>query len=135
MTLKFTGVFFFFVRDSENGQRVTELTDSPGHVDVSSKVIAAVRVTDGDLVVVDFMMGSVVKTQVVLSQAWAVRIFPNLFVDKVDRCSFESQVGPVYNSFQCASAALRVPMAIRSLSTTRGVAHVRRGLFSVKHLQ
>ena len=78
------------MRESENGQRVTELTDSPGHVDVSSKVIAAVRVTDGDLVVVDHMMGSVVKTQVVLRQARAARIFPNLFVDKVGRCSCES---------------------------------------------
>ena len=65
-------------------------------------------------------MGSVVKTQVVLRQARAVRLFQNLFVDKMDQCSFESQVEPLYNRFQCASAALRVVMAIRSLSTTRG---------------
>jgi len=89
------------------------LIDSPGHVDFSSEVTAALRVTDGALVVVDCIEGVCVQTETVLRQAIAERIKPILFVNKLDRIFLELHMDPeeAYQNFSRAIESVNVVIA------------------------
>jgi len=84
---------------------LVNLIDSPGHVDFSSEVTAALRVTDGALVVVDCIEGVAVQTETVLHQAIQERIKPVLFVNKLDRCLLELHM-PLDDAYQSFSRAI-----------------------------
>lgn len=85
-----------------NNAFLINLIDSPGHVDFSSEVTAALRVTDGALVVVDCVSGVCVQTETVLRQAIGERIKPVLFMNKMDLALMTLKLDPeeLYQKFQ-----------------------------------
>ena len=73
---------------------LVNLIDSPGHVDFTSEVGSALRVSDGAVLIVDVIEGVCIQTKVVLRSAWMERLKVVLVINKMDKLIEQLNMDP-----------------------------------------
>jgi elongation factor 2 len=89
------------------------LIDSPGHPDFSSEVVADLRVTDGAIVVVDYIDGVPMQTEAILQQAIRECVRPVFVINKVDRAflEFKTSKEDLFQSFSHLVESINIFLA------------------------
>lgn len=114
----------------EDGELLlVNLVDSPGHVDFSGEVDAALRVCDGCLIVVDVVEGVCVQTVAVLKAALERGVVPCLVLNKVDRlfCELRLSVVEAYWRIVRVLEQVNVVMGVREVEDMMARADVGQG--------
>ena len=106
--------------DVANNEFIINLIDSPGHIDFSSEVSTAVRLSDGCLVVVDVVEGVCPQTNAVLKQAWLEQQKPILILNKIDRLITEKKMTPL-EAYQRLNQVLEQINSVVALLFSSGV--------------
>lgn len=88
-----TSVFPLLWKGPE-GSSLINIIDSPGHIDFTQQVSAAIRLSDGCLLVVDVVEGICAQTRTVLRQTLVERLEPILVLNKIDRLITELSLDP-----------------------------------------
>lgn len=108
-------IHFFAVEDSP--LNVVNLIDSPGHVDFTGEVEAALAICDGAILVVDVVEGVCVQTVTVLTAALEHALRPILVLNKIDRLFAELHLDSfeAYQHIMNIIAQVNVIMGVRQV--------------------
>lgn len=80
--------------DPRREEYLINLIDSPGHIDFSSEVSTASRLSDAAVILVDAVEGVCSQTVTVLRQVWIEKLKPLLVINKIDRLVTELKMSP-----------------------------------------
>ena len=88
------------------------LIDTPGHIDFTMEVEAALRVLDGTVIVIDAVSGVQAQTRTVWTQSQS-RMIPSLaFINKMDRvgASFEASLESLRSKLNIRAYPIQIPI-------------------------
>ncbi|CAF0768983.1 unnamed protein product [Rotaria sordida] len=101
ITMKSSAVSLVHQKDDQ--KYLINLIDTPGHVDFSSEVSTAVRLSDGAIILIDAVEGVCPQTLAALRQAWLEHLRIILVLNKIDRLIVELKMSPMEAYFHIRS--------------------------------
>ncbi|KAI9591912.1 P-loop containing nucleoside triphosphate hydrolase protein [Syncephalis fuscata] len=100
--------------NSKGKSYVFNMLDTPGHVNFSDEVSAALRLSDGAVLIVDAVEGVMAHTELIIRQLIKENIAMTLVVNKVDRLILELKLPPNDAYFKLRHVIEEVNTVIRS---------------------
>jgi 116 kDa U5 small nuclear ribonucleoprotein component len=94
--------------DGRGKSHLINVVDTPGHVNFSDEVTAALRAVDGAVVVVDAVEGVLMQTERLVQHALAARLRLTLVITKLDRLVLELKLPPADAYFKLAHTIAEV---------------------------
>ncbi|CAO3621653.1 unnamed protein product [Cunninghamella blakesleeana] len=105
----------FVMQDINDKSYLLNVMDTPGHTDFIDEVIAATRIADGVVLVVDVVEGVMVNTEKIIKQCVYDGVAITLVINKVDRLILELKLPPSDAYFKIKHTIEEVNNIIRNI--------------------
>ncbi|RCH97505.1 U5 small nuclear ribonucleoprotein component [Rhizopus stolonifer] len=104
------------MQDMKEKSYLLNMLDTPGHANFIDEVVAATRLVDGVVIVVDVVEGVMVNTEQVIKHCVREGLTMTLVVNKVDRLILELKLPPADAYFKLRHTIEEVNSVIRSVA-------------------
>ncbi|KAI9300883.1 P-loop containing nucleoside triphosphate hydrolase protein [Cunninghamella echinulata] len=105
----------FVMQDINDKSYLLNVMDTPGHTDFIDEVIAATRIADGVVLIVDVVEGVMVNTEKIIKQCVHEGVAITLVINKVDRLILELKLPPADAYFKLKHTIEEVNNVIRNV--------------------
>nr|XP_002129683.1 116 kDa U5 small nuclear ribonucleoprotein component [Ciona intestinalis] len=110
--------------DTKGKSYLFNIMDSPGHVNFSDEVTAAMRLSDGVVLFIDASEGVMLNTEQLLKHALQERLSVTICINKIDRLILELKLPPADAYFKLRHIVDEVNNLLRTYSDTENIPNV-----------
>ncbi|CAO3665324.1 unnamed protein product [Rhizopus stolonifer] len=109
------------LQDMKEKSYLMNILDTPGHTNFIDEVVAATRLADGVVIIVDVVEGLMVNTEQVIKHCVREGLAMTLVINKMDRLMLELKLPPADAYFKVRHAIEEVNTVIRSMPGGEGI--------------